>query len=293
MDNYFKYLTCNPEDLSWGIYLTVAGRAELAPGSAYPPRGHPKGYHFNWVNGRVLKEYQINYITQGEGVMETQTGKFTVKPGMVIILRPDLWHRYKPVKEKGWTEHYIGFKGEIAERIIGKNTLLNRSPLIHIGFHKDVLDDFNGVLDLVRNEKPGYQQVAAGLLMHILGRIVSTVRGRNFSGSSIEDSIQKACLVIRDNVNRPLRIEQLARDLDINYSLFRKAFKKYTGLSPNQYLLSLRIAQAANLLISSQESIKNISSGLGFCSVYYFSKLFRIKTGQTPGAYRASSLPAK
>ena len=67
MINSFKYLAHNPDDQSWGIYLTVAGFARIEPESDYPPTGHPTGYDFNWSKGRVLKEFQINYITKGEG----------------------------------------------------------------------------------------------------------------------------------------------------------------------------------------------------------------------------------
>jgi AraC-like DNA-binding protein len=78
----------------------------------------------------------------------------------------------------------------------------------------------------------------------------------------------------------------MADELNINYSAFRKAFKKYTGLSPMQYHTALRMKQALYLLANSDLSIKEISFNLGFCSIFYFSKLFKEKTGMTPGAYR-------
>ena len=75
MEDYFKYLTHNREDINWGLFLNVAGAATIHAGNPYPPTGHPKGYHFNWTNGRILQEYQVNYITEGEGVLETASDK--------------------------------------------------------------------------------------------------------------------------------------------------------------------------------------------------------------------------
>ncbi len=286
MEDYFKYLTHNREDVNWGFFLNVAGTATIKPGSEYPPVGHPKGYHFTWENGRILQEYQVNYITEGEGIMETTIDRFSIKPGMIIILHPNLWHRYKPLKDKGWKEHYIGFNGDFAARIIEKNIHLRKSPIIHIGFQENILIDFLKIIDLVKTERPGYQQISSGLAIQILGQIITLIKNKNFRNSPIENIIQKSCLMIRDNMHQTLMIKDLARDLDVNYSLFRKSFKRYTGLSPNQYHLSLRIKQASFQLTNTSYSIKEIAFNLGFCSVFYFSKLYKEKTGLSPSEYR-------
>jgi len=285
MPDNFKYLTHNPDDNSWGIYLTVAGYARVEPESNYPPHGHPAGYNFNWSKGRILHEYQINYITQGEGIMETRDGTFPVREGSVILLRPNLWHRYKPLKNTGWTEHYVGFNGVTADSMIRSSAILNELPVLQIGFHESVMNVFHDIFNYIKSEKPGYHQVCSGLVIHILGQIISIKKNEDFQ-NTLGKTVQKACLIIRDNLSANMNIEQLAMDLNINYSVFRKAFKKYTGLSPMQYHTSLRMKQALYLLANSNQSIKEISFSLGFCSVFYFSKLFKEKTGTTPGEYR-------
>jgi AraC-like DNA-binding protein len=289
MKDSFKYLTHNPDDKSWGLYLTVVGNAKVEPETDYPPEKHPTGYHFNWYNGRILQEYQINYITEGEGIMETREGSYPIREGSVIILRPNVWHRYRPMKQTGWKEHYVGFMGEIADRIIKSCDILCDSPVIQIGFQEEIIRNFQDIFNHIQTERPGYHQVCSGLVVHILGQIISYKKNENFRHSQIEKAIQKACLTIRDNPSRNLNIADLANDLNVNYSLFRKTFKKYTGLSPMQYHTSLRLKQAIYLLTNTDLSIKEISFNLGFCSVFYFSKLFKEKTGRTPSNYRKSN----
>jgi len=289
MYNNFKYLAHNPEDRNWGLYLTVVGSARVEPGSEYPPQGHPTGYHFNWHNGRVLQEYQINYITEGAGIIETHDGAYTIGEGSVMLIRPGMWHRYRPERNTGWTEHYVGFAGDNANRMVRSAGELNESPLLHIGYHEEILQDFQQISNHAQTERPGYHQLCSGLVVHILGQIISLKKSENFRFSNVEKAIQKACLLIRDNPARNLVVEELAAELGINYSLFRKAFKKYTGLSPMQYHTSLRLKQAIYLLTNTDLSIKEISFNLGFCSVFYFSKLFKEKTGLTPGSFRNNS----
>ena len=286
MKDNFKYLTHNPDDTSWGLYLTVVGSAKVEPETEYPPSGHPTGYHFNWHNGRILQEYQINYITEGEGMMETREGSFPVREGSVIILRPNVWHRYRPSRQTGWMEHYVGFMGEIADKMVKSSDLLNDSPVLQIGFQEDLIHNFQDIFNQVKTERPGYHQVCSGLVVHILGQIVSLKKNENFRHSLIEKTIQKACLIIRDNPAQNLNIENLSAELNVNYSLFRKAFKKYTGLSPMQYHTALRMKQGVYLLTNTDLSVKEISFNLGFCSVFYFSKLFKENTGKTQSDFR-------
>ena len=63
-------------------------------------------------------------------------------------------------------------------------------------------------------------------------------------------------------------------------------FKKQTGLSPLQYYLLLKIEKSKELLLSSQKNQKEIAFELGFESDYYFNRLFKQKTGLSPGKFR-------
>lgn len=282
----FKYLTHNPGDSQWGMYIMVAGSAHINPDTDYPPKGHPAGYNFQWANGRILQEYQINYITDGAGIMETKSGRFNIKAGSVILIHPNVWHRYRPIRDLGWHEHYVGFKGQLADKLVTSSEILRDINVLQIGFHDSILRDFNEIFNEVANEKPGYHQVCSGLVIHILGQIVSIKKNENFSHKPIENLIQKACLILRDSLNTNVNIEQIANNLEVDYSIFRKSFKKYTGLSPMQYHTSLRLNQAKYLLANTDLSIKEISSNLGFCSICYFSKLFKDKVKLSPNEFR-------
>lgn len=290
MNDYFKYLTHSNEDLENGFYLTVGGHAKVLPETDYPPKGHPSGYNFDWNKGRILHEYQINYITEGEGIIETNDGEFEIKEGSILLIKPNSWHRYKPLKSTGWMEHYVGFNGNFADKIIENSLVFQNTPVVQIDFQEKIVEEFYKIFNYIKSEKPGYQQICTGLVIYILGLIISLKKNENFKSSEIEKSIQKACLFIRDNLNQNINVEGMAESLKIDYSIFRKAFKKYTGLSPIQYHLSLRMQQAAYLLTNSNQSIKEISFNLGFSSVFYFSKLFKEKMNATPSDFREKSL---
>ena len=286
MINKFKYLTVGEEDANWGLFLNVAGSSTIERESFYPPIKHPSGYHFNWRDGRVLHEYQINYITKGAGVLENKYGKFSVKQGSVLFTFPGVWHRYKPLTEIGWTENYIGFEGKIAWELFNHPRLTPKQPVLQIGIKEELLDTYLKIFDLVEKEQPGFQQIASGMVMKLLGYIISFDKQRGFAGKRIAKVIEEARFMIRQNVETEIDLEKMAEQLNIGYSYFRQMFKKYTGVSPGQYHLQLRIIRAKELLISTDKSIKEISYDLGFQSIYYFSNMFKKKEGMNPSSFR-------
>jgi len=81
-------------------------------------------------------------------------------------------------------------------------------------------------------------------------------------------------------------VENAAVELHVSYSWFRKAFKQETGLSPNAYLLRLKLAHAKRLLRTRKQSIQGIAERLGFESANYFTIFFKSKTGFTPSQFR-------
>jgi len=286
MEQFFKYLNPGQEDMDWGLYVNCVGKSVIEPGSVYPPTEHPTGYYFKHENGRVLNEYQINYITEGPGIFEDRGGIYEFNPGSLIFLMPGEWHRYRPRKNSGYVEHYVGFHGNIAHQIYGRPWFKQRDAVVEVGYREEIIDTFYKIFDYVKEEKPGYQQVVAGIVMKLLGIIVSIEKQKDFSGKRIETIIQNACFFIRENVENDINFQAYAEDNNIGYSYFRKSFKKYTGMPPAQYHLNLKILRAKEMLLYSNKSIKEICYDLGFQSIYYFSRMFKEKLGGPPSSFR-------
>lgn len=94
------------------------------------------------------------------------------------------------------------------------------------------------------------------------------------------------------NYSCQLSLQEIAEAFDISYSYLSSLFKKYKGISPNEYLTQKRLQKAKELLcMDPPHSIKDIAQSVGYLDPYYFSRIFKATTSMTPTQYRANWEP--
>jgi AraC-like DNA-binding protein len=175
-------------------------------------------------------------------------------------------------------------KGDYVARLAERGFFSPESPVMEIGLHDSVLELYHEIVDVARVEGPGYQQVLGSLIAHLMAHIHSLTL-QHGKESANERIVQRAKFLLADNVAAHLDIEWLSKSLGLGYSRFRQIFKKCTGLSPYQYFLDLKINRAKELLQQGQFTVKEIAYMLSFDDPYYFSHLFKKKTGHPPSAW--------
>lgn len=284
---FYKYLTIGEEDKRWGIYLTGAGHIKVDQDIEYPLVDDPSHHYFHWSIGRRLSEYQIIYITKGEGTFESEiTGSRKIYAGDIFFLFPNVWHRFKPTRSTGWNESWVEFNGDLIKHFREKEFLNSENPVMTIGIQNDIAENYLKIDNLFKEEKPGFQYIASGILLQILGQLFATIKYHQFEGKKIEDKIKQAKLMIFENMHQTISQEEIAQSIGMGYSLYRKKFKEYTGVSPAQYQIQMRINKAKDMLITTNQPLKEIAHTLGFESPDYFFRLFKQKTGFTPSDFR-------
>jgi AraC-like DNA-binding protein len=284
-----KYMLASERDQLWGLTVTTIGYEEIGPSEPYPTRGHADGYYFDLEKGRTLSEYQLLYITEGQGVFHSRTvPEARLKEGDFFLLFPGEWHSYHPTGPRGWKKYWIGFRGHNIDDRVRAGFLSPTKPIYHVGFSDDIVHLYRDALQAAQAEEASSQQVMAGIVNHLIGLMYSKERNIELKArhQGHVDLINRARLRIREELESPLTIQQVAEDLGMSYSNFRKLFKEHTGLSPATYQQDLRLQRAKELLSTTTLSIKEIAYRLDFESPDYFSSKFKIKTGRKPSDLR-------
>lgn len=286
--DYFRYFPLNPAVRNWGIAVTAAGHTRIAPFSPYPPSRHPEDHQFDWGRGRVLEAVQIVLITQGRGEFEAGRGPpQPVEAGMAFVLLPKVWHRYRPDPASGWEESWIEVQGPIVDRLRASRVLTKQSMLRRDAVAAGLDIALEAVHARARKLEAGFDPDLSAAALGVLAAWERAGQAAP-SRSRMTAAIKEAERRLTERFREPVNVAELARSLGVAYSHFRRGFKEATGYSPWQYVLRLRLGFARRLLSSSDVTLDEAASQLGFGSGFHLSRAFKQMYGVAPDPWRRS-----
>ena len=102
-----------------------------------------------------------------------------------------------------------------------------------------------------------------------------------------EELVRKALHFVEENIDNPeYSIEDLSKDLGLSKTHFNRKLQSSVDLTPLQFIRSIRLKRAAQLLTNSQYNINEISYMVGFNTLKYFNSHFKEEFQMTPSQYR-------
>jgi len=285
-EEFFRYFPISDRQRRWELFVNGVGRIARAYRGT-PDQGHPAPYFYVWETGRVLDQFGLIYITQGQGEFESAvTARTPVEAGTFFILFPGVWHRYRAGEKVCWSYFWVHVGGEYLDRLCQRQVLSPKRPVFRTGLQPGLLQAYLSLLERAKTEPPGFQQMMCGNILEILGTALAT-EGGDGEAQRVGALVRQATLILERQMGEPIDLHALASSLEVSYDGFRHAFKKHTGFSPHQYLLHLRVNRAKELLLGTDLTVRQISASLGFADPYYFSRAFRKMTDRSPNAWRA------
>ncbi|MBI4326907.1 MAG: AraC family transcriptional regulator [Chloroflexi bacterium] len=270
-----------PRERTWGLHVVGAGRCMDVRSQLNEP-----GAPFHWSVGRTLPCYGLVYLTAGCGEFSLRGRRRTrVGAGDVLVLFPGVWHYYRPDVRTGWSEFWVLFEGDLAGQWAASGWLDARNPVLHPGVHGNLVELFDQLLAAARTNPPYANQVLAGLVMQLVASVLNCLQeSQTHPNAETVALVRRAQQMIEEKWEQPVNLSELAASLGLKYRTFRHLFRRFTGLPPLQYQLNLRINRAKPLL-EKRLTVEDVSAKTGFTDPYYFSRLFKQKTGLTPGKW--------
>ncbi|MFL2129282.1 MAG: helix-turn-helix domain-containing protein [Ruoffia tabacinasalis] len=122
------------------------------------------------------------------------------------------------------------------------------------------------------------------IMVHVLKNSELSIKDASVQVKN--DEIERIQQYIRKNYSQKISLDDLSNHVGINKYYLIRLFKQKTGLSPIDYLIHVRLAEAEKLLATSNITISKISDMVGFHSPSHFSKTFKESNHCTPSAFR-------
>ncbi len=247
--------------------------------------------------------HELVVITSGQGEHIAGDERYEIKAGDVFLLKPGTPHTYintvdlKLINILYLPEDLRLPLYDLADSP-GYHAFFELEPAMRIrhGFRSKLHVDskqleqitaITGEIDKISiAAKPGCRFKLAAGMMCLIGLLSDFYVAGDAPDREELMRLGNVISYIERNYTKELTLESLAKRASMSPSTLHRAFTTALGESPINYLISVRLAKAKEMLISSSLSITEISMRTGFRDSNYFSRIFKKRTGKSPREYR-------
>lgn len=237
-----------------------------------------------WQKGR--RDYQILYVANGKTHFWFDGREEIVSTGHMVLYKPEEIQKYVYYLEDNPEVFWIHFTGSDVKSILAYHGISLDEHVFYCGVLPDYKALFRKIIQELQLCRYGYEDYIASLFNDILLLVDRQQHEQKKATGNVQEQIERAAAYFNENYNTKISIDDYAESLHISTNWFIHNFKQYAGMSPAQYILSLRMVNAQSLLERTTYNIKEISEIVGYENPLYFSRVFKKEIGKSPAQYR-------
>ncbi len=269
------------------VELRNAGRVRCEPGWTLEPSWSSK-----------LPDYDLWFICEGSGSMRLHDREVELRPGVCLWMRPGGRYEARQNLHDRMTVGYAHFElmtktGKVRDR--NKPLPPEVLTVMNISMVDAIMRRISSgaAIEYHRPGGPHSQASRAaacalfrGLLMDLDADSAALPYSERGTDLHHRQVIEQAAMRITEHPGAFHDVAALAAQAGYSPDHFTRLFKRILGISPQAHVIRVRIDRARHLLVESSLTISQIADALGYEDVFFFSRQFKAKTGQTPGQYR-------
>jgi AraC family transcriptional regulator, L-rhamnose operon transcriptional activator RhaR len=253
--------------------------------------------------------HEIVLVEAGTAEHETVEGIRKLRPGDVIVIRPQIWHGYRSSRGLSIINCLIDSLlmqrlGPLLAQVSGAFELLRQRPrdprrtpptVLHASpAQRAVLQArLETIMAEQRTRVDGWQSAATAALLDALVLVARLGHGQAQApapveaiGDRSEQAVMQVATLLETHYAEPVSLEDLAQHVHLSPGHLSRSFSRRMGMGIVQYVHRIRAEEACRLLRFTDEPIARIASRVGYDEIAYFSRCFRAQMHQSPMEYR-------
>ena len=232
-------------------------------------------------------DYQLLYIVSGKGHFYFHGEDRVVYAGRMVLIQPRQEQRYEYFGEDKTEVYWVHFTGSDVKNILRSYNIPMDDPIFYSGASSTYSYLFKEMIHELQTCKTGYEDLLAMYLRQIFLLVQRTRQEERPTVSTyIQEEMEFARRYFNEHYNEPISIQEYAESRNMSVCYFQRNFKQIVKHTPMQYLLTIRVNNAASLLETTDYSMAEIAAIVGYEDPLYFSRLFRKIKGVSPRDYR-------
>jgi AraC-like DNA-binding protein len=274
------------------LFLTHIGWEQIKPYEAYPRPAESSYFGFTWADGRVLGEFSLIYVLDGEGELHTKKHRLQLHPGQAYLLKPGEWHRHRPIAEVGWSIMWIKFNGNFPRQWMSTGVFRFEKNIVHITdpalFEAQFMNLLKAAHSLgAHNSRAiSWQSISLLALLVSDGAVVEEAENPHTASDPVVDA---ALDFIWTQDCSQFGVEDVADHVGLNRRTLERRFKAANHVTLLSEIQRCRTARAELLLMGSDMNIKYVLSHCGFANYQHMRKVFQKQFGLSPEAFRVAA----
>lgn len=232
-----------------------------------------------------LNSYLVIFTVSGKGYLKYKGKSYTILPNMILFIDCMEYQYYETDKDNPWEFLWVHFNGATSHGYY-EQFEKNGTPVITVDENSLVPSIMHKLIEVHTNKNIRTEPISSRLIVELLTELILTANAPDMVISYLPQYIK---LVMKDMDKRfteKITLDQMAERFTVSKFYLAKEFKKYTGFTPNEYVINCRITYAKELLKYSNVPVADIAVKIGIDNVSHFINLFKAREDMTPLAFR-------
>lgn len=243
----------------------------------------------------VRNHYLFHYVVSGRGHLDATDASgmrqdYDLGPDQGFLICPGQISTYVADRDQPWKYVWLEFDGLRVSEFV-ESAGLDVSQPVYRPQSPAQGQRVRDVMLYMADHSDASPLHLTGLLFLFLDLLIQTSSTRRaLHGVQLKDFyIQEAINYMERNYQRELSVEELADVCKLNRSYFSKLFKDNMGCPPQEFLIRLRMAKAAERMQVTSDSIGDVAVMCGYPNQLHFSRAFKKRYGLSPREWRAQN----
>jgi AraC-like DNA-binding protein len=249
--------------------------------------GHYRCLASYFTERENLASYLIVYTISGKGYLQYKGNRHPLQQGQLFFISCMDYQYYETDPDELWELLWVHFDGG-SSRQFYEQFMLTRDPVLTLNSLSPVPSLLQELIQLQMRKDTGTELLSSQAIVQILTDLLLHALSKNQQPHArfLPDYIQQTQLFLRDHLHEKITLNRLSALFSVSKYHLAREFKVYTGLTPNEYLINLRINKAKELLRYMDIPVQDIAREIGFDNVSHFINQFKKQENTTPLSFR-------
>lgn len=287
------------EGLSYRLDLQIGSemRSMLPNYRAYAMPVHPQGYgyfiagprHFTCRSGNAGQGlYQIFITYSGYGRFLIGDQEYIAGPNTLFMLKCGTAHRYESMGGV-WVHEWVNYSGTCVQTYY--DLICPKGPMVYdLGNNREIPLRMREVRSAMeKQDMLSYVHTGTQVIRLLDAAYSFVMEQQRLNLQDRRGNVERSIQYIDEHYMEKISLDDLAGIAYLSKYYYTRAFDKIVGMTPYEYLNTVRISKAMNLLILTGMSVDEIGWQVGFQGSRNLIRQFKKTMGITPGEYRKSA----